>query len=209
LQDRLTQNEQTKKGLENKLGEAERRARDHGGKVAELQKSQDDLRQQLRDVRDTAEKHRRHGSMATSLARTIGGPVISVDTQGSATFLSPAAEAILGWKEADVLGRNVREWLLFPHTDDHRQEIAQAGRTVRDHEVFARRDGGMIRVLCQESPLMVEGQRTGTVISFTPQQGARLLQRRQRPANDGDTVAVAGSRPAGLHHLHDEWLDYN
>jgi PAS domain S-box-containing protein len=209
LQDRLSQTEQAKKGVENKLTEAERRARDHGGKVAELQESQEDLRRQLRDVRDTAEKHRRQGNMATSLARTIGGPVISVDALGAATFVSPAAEAMLGWMESEVLGRNVREWLLFPHTDDHRQDIELAGRTVREQEVFARRDGGMIRVVCQESPLMVDGQRSGTVISFSPQQGTRLVQRPQRPANEGEAIIAAGSRPGGLHHLHDEWLDYN
>src|ERR1051326_2026718 len=199
---------------EEALAQAQNHARTHGDQLVDLQKNEDRLHQELRDVREAAERHRRHGVLSHSLARTIGGAVITVDRRGFTLFVNPAAEALLGWKEADVPGRRIHHRLLSPGTDDVHEEMQQAGRTARDREAFARRDGGMIRVRCDEAPLFVEGQDSGTVISFTEEQQPRPTEnRRPRPVTSDAEVAFAGPseqlRPVGLLHQHDEWLDYN
>ena len=64
----------------------------------------------------------------------------------------------------------------------------------------------------EATPLVVDGQRTGTVISFSADQGRRLGQARLPRNTDESAVLAAstrGPRNSALLHHHHDWLAYD
>jgi PAS domain S-box-containing protein len=143
-----------------------------------------------RDADAEAEAYARDGLVAWSRAERMfretervsalileaaGEGVYGVDTEGRTTFVNPAAERMLGWGAADLIGREIHALIHHTHADGraypgHECPIYNAFRHAQvkrvDDEVFWRKDGRAIRVEYTSTPIMDGGRVQGAVIVF-------------------------------------------
>lgn len=119
-----------------------------------------------------------------TLLDALGEGVYGVDAEGLCTFINPAALEMLGWTEADVLGRN-QHWLFHHHYPDGR-EYPEAEcpihQTLRDgkyrsaEEFFYKKDGQSFPVALTATPLAQQGVQTGVVVVFRDMTQLRKIQ---------------------------------
>ena len=107
-----------------------------------------------------------------TVARTTTEGLCMIDGAGRITFLNPAAEAILGWSRAELLGTFLSEFLT-----DLDGSAGQAGPTLievigsktilRDREDFWPRKGGKsIPIAFSSAPILADGVMVGTVLAI-------------------------------------------
>lgn len=111
----------------------------------------------------------------TVLARHFGEGVYALDRQGLLMFLNPAAERLLGWTEAELLGKDVHDIIHFQRADGTRVShkdcpllaVMETDTTVsNDDDVFTRKDGTTFPVTYTSSPIKIDGEIVGAVLSF-------------------------------------------
>ncbi len=134
-------------------------------KAKQPQAGHDDAREQLL----------RQLGFTRAITDSLGEGVYALDREGRLTFMNPAAERALGWTERELLGRDIHETIHFQLADGTPlsksecalQQVAGAQNTYRnDNETYTRKDGVMISVACTSSPIVTEGEVTGTVVAF-------------------------------------------
>ena len=115
--------------------------------------------------------------------------IYGVDGDGRIMFINPAALAMLGYEEAEVLGQPSHDFFHHHHADGQPYPladcpIAASRRNVRvehrDDEVFFRKDGSSFPVEYTSAPLIDLSQTNGGVVIFRDvserRQQERLLQ---------------------------------
>lgn len=110
-----------------------------------------------------------------SITRNLGEGVYALDEQGYVTFLNPAAERMLGWTRAELLGKNMHQAIhhhradgsLFPEDECPLVGVIRSGEPVRiEEDVFTRKDGSTFPVTYVSSPLIVDGMIRGATLAF-------------------------------------------
>src|SRR5581483_2156107 len=109
------------------------------------------------------------------IAMNLGEGVYALDAKGRVTFLNPAAEELLGWTEAELLGKNAHETIHYlrsdgtpyPEEECPLREVMRSGQVVRAHEdYFVRKDGSLLPVAYVSAPVVRAGKATGAVLAF-------------------------------------------
>jgi PAS domain S-box-containing protein len=104
-----------------------------------------------------------------------GDGIYGVNTEGTTTFVNPAAERMLGWKGGEIVGKNMHKTVHHTHADGRTYAnddcpIYQAFRDgivhKVDNEVFWRKDGRALHVEYTSTPLRDRGRLIGAVIVF-------------------------------------------
>jgi PAS domain S-box-containing protein len=99
----------------------------------------------------------------------------AVDLQGHATFVNPAAEALLGYTAEELLGRDMHEVIHFQHCDHAAFPkdacpllgVLQTGKLIRvDDDCFTTRMGKLLPVSYSSAPITEDGKVVGAVVSF-------------------------------------------
>ncbi|HEX2517472.1 MAG TPA: ATP-binding protein, partial [Chloroflexota bacterium] len=145
-----------------------------------------------RKARQAAEQLSRQLGFTSAITRNLGDGVYAFDRAGRLTFINPAAERMLGWKEPELLGRPIHDFIVTPagadsgtagDTGDTRAaagpsgdgsggpaqllDVARTGVRQQAHDaVFARRDGSLIPVAYSASPIVVNHVVVGAVVAF-------------------------------------------
>ena len=110
-----------------------------------------------------------------NITEVIGEGIYVLDGQGRLTFMNPEAEKLLGWSEAELLGREMHEVIHFqkadgtplPEADCPVLRAISSGDTIRNEEdVFTRKDGTLFPVAIVATPLREAGQIVGSVAAF-------------------------------------------
>src|SRR5262245_35087752 len=92
----------------------------------------------------------------------VAGGVFTVDLDGIATYVNPAAEAMFGWTNAELLGRKMHDvthnkhpdGTPYPASDCPALQILNTGIELHEHEdTFIRKDGRLFPVVFSASPL--------------------------------------------------------
>jgi len=110
--------------------------------------------------------------------------VCALDAAGRTTFVNPAAETLLGWSEAEILGRPFHE-VVHPRRDGSEPFPITAAlapeRMGEDQEdTFVRKDGAALTVAWRAAPIEAGGERQGTVVSFRDLTGALRARHAER-----------------------------
>ncbi|URD35411.1 sigma 54-interacting transcriptional regulator [Methylobacterium tardum] len=130
-----------------------------------------------------------HGNQL--ILRAAGEGIYGVNAEGVTTFVNPAAERMLGWAAADLVGKDMHAAVHHTHPDGstypHRDcPIYAAFRdgAVRqvDHEVFWRADGTSFPVEYTSTPIRDRGRLLGAVIVFRDVSQRREDERRLKSA---------------------------
>jgi PAS domain S-box-containing protein len=113
-------------------------------------------------------------TITTSLAEGV----YALDRAGQFTFVNPTAEQLLGWTEAELLGRDAQVVINMQSTTGVR--IVPENASYRDDDVvLARRDGVMFPAAYSVASIVAHGQVVGAVVAFRDMTEVRRLQRSQ------------------------------
>jgi PAS domain S-box-containing protein len=105
----------------------------------------------------------------------IASGVYTLDLQGLVTYMNPAAEAMLGWTNAELLGKMMHDVTHYKHPDGTPypasecpgMQVLQTGTELREHEdLFIRKDGSFFPLVFSTSPLKKDGEAIGIVVGF-------------------------------------------
>jgi PAS domain S-box-containing protein len=138
-----------------------------------------------------ARLHEREQWLATTL-QSIGDAVVATDAQQKVTLLNPVAEALIGWKRDDAVGRHLDE-ILELVTEGGRVPVEspvgralreRAATTLDDRTVVVARTGATIPIDDSAAPIVDDsGQVTGGVIVFRDATERRRAEQEVRSLN--------------------------
>ncbi len=126
-------------------------------------------------VQISREQLRRQLRFSEAIDDSLAEGVYALDRSGRVTFLNPAAEQMLGWTQAELLGKVIHDVIHFQHADGTPYpreecsglEVLRSGIIYRnDDDVFTRKDGTIFSVAYSSSPIEVDGQIEGVVVAF-------------------------------------------
>ena len=99
----------------------------------------------------------------------------TLDEKGELTYMNAAASRILGWTEAELLGKQIHDIIHFQHEDGtpHTEaacellKVRTQGRNIRlEDEVFTGKDGSLRPVAISAAPLLEHSEVQGVVVVF-------------------------------------------
>ncbi|MBF0271720.1 MAG: PAS domain S-box protein [Magnetococcales bacterium] len=133
------------------------------------------------------------------ITATLGEGLYVVDWAGVITFINPTALTILGWSEAEVLGKSSHT--LFHHTrangspyppaDCFLREVLHQGRVVTsEEELLWHQDGHSFPVAMIASPIHRAGEVRGAVVSFRDITKRRQIEEELSKARQRAEVAA-------------------
>nr|WP_318284548.1 MULTISPECIES: sigma 54-interacting transcriptional regulator [unclassified Methylobacterium] len=125
------------------------------------------------------------------ILRAAGEGIYGVNAEGVTTFVNPAAERMLGWRSADLVGKDMHATVHhthaggrhYPHHDCPIYAAFRDGAVRQvDDEVFWRKDGTCFPVEYTSTPIREGGELLGAVIVFRDVSQRREAEDRLRAA---------------------------
>ena len=129
----------------------------------------------LSELRRTEQALQNSESQQQMILRTLGEGVYGTDTDGICTFINPAGQALLGYREDEVIGRNTHELFHHHHADGTpfpldtcalRQTIRD-GQTRRNDDYFWCKNGSGFPARVTVSAITRNGAIVGAVTAFS------------------------------------------
>jgi len=162
--------------------------RDAAGTITGILLHAVDVTEEVRARRhgeDLAARLRRQLALTRALTASLGEGVYALDREGQLIVMNPAAETMLGWTEDELRGRNIHQAIHYQRAD--RTPLSEAecpllsviasGATVRqEDDVFTRKDGALLPVAYTSSPMTLEGEVVGAVLTFRDISARRALE---------------------------------
>lgn len=139
--------------------------------------------------------------------------IFGVDLEGRCTFINKAGAALLGYAQADILGRFMHGLVHHTRQDGSPYPAEQCpiygafrtGRAYRgDEEVLWRRDGTAFSAECSSSPLYEGGMLRGAVITFNDITERKRAEAARVRLLDRVILVQEEERRRIAHELHDE-----
>jgi PAS domain S-box-containing protein len=163
----------------------------HNLKIAEL-------REAHRRVDETRVERRHAENFRSFVMNNLAEGLYTVDAQGRLTSMNDAATKMLGWTEEELLGREVRQFVLAGNGDKTIEEgdrkllsVRGEGCHVRlDDHVYRCKDGSLLSVVISASPLLNGSVVEGAVIVFrdiTDEKLERLRSQREASLRETET----------------------
>jgi PAS domain S-box-containing protein len=112
----------------------------------------------------------------TAILHSLGDGLCALDPEGRLLIINPEGERLLGWRQDELVGRDLLATVVAPPAmDDERpvasdlatlQELVGTGRAHRNEDgVFIRKDGALLPVSYVLTPLAHEGLLSGAVLA--------------------------------------------
>ena len=126
------------------------------------------------------------------------------DPQGLVTFVNRSAATMLGWTPEELHGKKIHDVIHYKHPDGTPYpsedcpgaQILRSGVQIREEaDVFIRKDGSFFPVAVSATPLVVDGQNVGVVVSFRDETKRRdaeaALQLRSAIVDSSDDAIIS------------------
>jgi PAS domain S-box-containing protein len=135
---------------------------------------------------------------------TVASGVYTLDLDGMITYVNPAAEAMVGWTIAELLGRKMHDVVhskrpdgtQYPASECPVMQAVQTGIERREHEdTFIRKDGRFFPVVFSASPLKKDGTIVGIVVGFRDD---TLRRDAERALREREALRASEDRYRGL-----------
>jgi PAS domain S-box-containing protein len=133
------------------------------------------LARELAERKAAEELIRRKEARIRLLLQSASEGIYGVDLEGKCTFCNPSCCSLLGYREEELLGRNIHALIHHAHADgavypEEECRIYHAFRAVREtheeREVFWRADGTPFPVEYWAHPVIEDGKTVGAVVTF-------------------------------------------
>jgi PAS domain S-box-containing protein len=104
-----------------------------------------DLKTSLQESREIATQFQKQRALLQNILKTAPDAIITSNSKGYIESFNPAAQAMFGWDEYEVLGKDVAILTAAPSTSSHNESLASASQRAftppfnRRREVIARR----------------------------------------------------------------------
>lgn len=143
--------------------------KDDAGDVTEVVLVHEDVS----DRRRAEDRLRYQLDLMDAITSNAGDALFQMDRHGCVTFLNPAAERLVGWTREEILGRPLHATVHYLRPDGRPLSTADCplgvvlrrGKTVHSHQdVFVRKDGTMVPVVCSNAPIIRDGKVTSAVL---------------------------------------------
>jgi PAS domain S-box-containing protein len=130
-----------------------------------------DISAQVRAREVIAESEERYRAVMASM----GEGLYALDQNGLVAYVNPAAEKLLGWTSAELLGHKMHDVVHykrpdgrpFPAEDCPGLQVLREGKILTEQaDKFIRRDGSFFDVFYSSSPVISGGEITGLVVGF-------------------------------------------
>ncbi len=137
------------------------------------------------------------------LLSSAGEGIYGVNVQGICTFINPAALAMLGFDEGEVIGRNQHELFHHHHGDGSTYPEADCpiyatlhdGRQRQVEDVFLRKDGAAISIQMTATPMYEDGRLIGGEVVFQDITQRKKIERElNRLATTDSLTGIANRR---------------
>ena len=130
--------------------------------------------ERITDHLSTDEDRQRLLDFLLAITDNLGEGIYALDTQGRVTFMNPAAELMLGWAEAELLGKDMHAIIHFQHADRTPfpgeqcpvVQVIRGGHIHVEDDAFTRKDGSIIPVAYVSSSIVTGGVALGAVVAF-------------------------------------------
>jgi len=118
-------------------------------------------------------KLRENEQWLAAILRSIDDAVIATDTGGFISFMNPQAEALTGWRQSEVMGKDVAEVLHLQNEEGRDLSLSPSARAIRegtvvgiaDQALLVSRDGSQTPIDCSAAPIRDEKANvTGSVL---------------------------------------------
>ncbi len=137
-----------------------------------------------RELREAALRRERHVALerlATNekllrdITSALGEGILTQDCDGNLIFMNPEAERLLGWREFELVGRNIHDTVHYLKADGSpspREEcpirvLLTTRSTYRsDDDIFVRKDGSVFPVSYVATPILENGEVVAFVTAF-------------------------------------------
>ncbi|AHE98970.1 diguanylate cyclase [Thioalkalivibrio paradoxus] len=140
------------------------------------------------------------------LLMAAGEGIYGVDLQGHTTFINPAALEMLGYTEAEILGKG--QHAVFHHTRPDGRPYPESECPVTltledgeprrcDDEWFFRKDGSRFPIALTVAPVEEAGERSGAVVLFQDMTTRRAMEQALQKASTR-LATVIGSFHGGI-----------
>ncbi len=145
------------------------------------------------ELEQAQERLHRAKQFDDAVMENMGEGLYTVDSQGSLTFMNPAAEQLFGWTFDELRGRGMHEAVHYKHADGSPfpaeecagLEVARLGKTLSAYEdVFIRKDGTFFDVVYSSAPLREGGNITGVVVVFRDVTAKKQAEEALRQAHE-------------------------
>jgi PAS domain S-box-containing protein len=163
--------------------------------------------------RSAEQKLREQRELLQVTLESIGDAVIATDLDGRINFMNPTAEALTGWKAAEVTGRPLGEIFSIINEDSRRAiespfaAVVRDGRTVglANHTLLVQKDGAEIPIEDSGAPIRdAHGKTVGVIIVFHDVSERRRIEREREALLASEKAARREAENAG--RLKDEFL---
>jgi len=134
----------------------------------------------------------------------VAAGVYTLDMDGVVTYVNPAAEAMFGWTNEELLGKKMHDVAHYQHPDGSAYpasecpvlQALQHNTDLREHEdTFIRKDGRFFPVVFSASPLRKDGTTVGTVVGFRDDS---LRREAERTLREKEALSASEDRYRGL-----------
>ncbi len=131
-----------------------------------------------REMQELSGNLRAERDRLTAVLRSLGDGLCELDSDGRVLFINPQGELLLGWTEAEVVGRDLLAMVSASGTAAAAdsdldgaamslQALIGAGQAYRNHDdAFLCKDGTLLPVSYVLAPLTTLGQLSGAVLVF-------------------------------------------
>jgi PAS domain S-box-containing protein len=163
-----------------------------------------------REAQEAEERLRRQLEFTRAITDSLGEGVYAADREGRLTFMNPGAEALLGWTEAELLGKNNHDTIHFQRADGTPIPREDCGllsvlrgdvRLRRGEDAFTRKDGTIFPIAYTTAPIVVDGEVAGAVVAFhdiTERKRAEETRARLAAIVESSDDAITGSTLEGI-----------
>jgi len=139
--------------------------------------------------------------LARMITASMGESVYATDSDGCVVFANPASQHILGWSEADLRGKNLHDFFHLQQADRSACTPEQcpllrplwSGETVQREEVLPAKDGSLRAVAFTASPVAMNHEVLGLVLTFHEIDTKKREEDRQRLALLAEAAVLLAS----------------
>jgi PAS domain S-box-containing protein len=140
-----------------------------------------------------------HLQFNRALMRSVAEGVCAIDRSGRIIFANPHAEELLGYREADLLGKKFNDIVHHLPTPEYNPPgVATSGLAIDNEEdIYTRQDGRMFPVSYISSPVQSGKETMGMVIVFRDITEHKKLEQQW---TDAEKYRSLGVLAAGIAH---------
>lgn len=151
------------------------------------------IRTDISDIQRAQSEAEANRQFLNALTACVTDGVYALDPEGNTLFVNRAAEQLLGWPEAELLGRNLHDLTHatrpdgtpLPFSECPVKKSIESNQVFRsDDEFFVTRSGAFIPISLTASPLISEGKTIGSVAVFRDLYNDQQLQNSLKQARD-------------------------